>query len=186
MKGSALGTLVTLVALTACATAATEPTWHEPRVVPYGWIADYDYKSDLKQYLRHQYDSARLEGATAYMYLFTDSDWHCVRIRQMMRNELLVVAFGETRITMLNYDRIKWLYRQHAQAIFDPGIEAPIFVKISISGDLTEVIAYPELYLFHQGILKGPVTGSPRESERIMIKEFAESMRQFFLANSET
>lgn len=185
-KFNRAGILVTLAALTACATTATEPTWHEPRVVPRGWISDYDYQSGLKEYLRHQYNSARLEGATAYLYLYSDSDWHCARIRQMMRNELLVVAFSETRITMLNYDRIKWLHGQYPQAIVDPGVEASISVKRSMDGDLTEVIAYPEIYIFHQGNLRQPVTGSPRESERMIIKDYAEGMRQFFRANIES
>jgi len=172
-----------VVAITACATTPVEPKWGPPKIVPRGWIADYDYTSGLKLYLRRQYDSARLEGATAYIYIYTDLDPHCLRVREFVRDGQIAAAFRDVRITMLNYDRLRWLYPRSAGIAFDPGHHEPSIVKISMDGDLADTIIYPDYYLYH------PWRVLPRnmldQVKPLTLPQLVEKLQQFFQANNE-
>src|SRR5688572_30587111 len=133
-----VGCLLTLVFISACALTTPEPQWREPAVVPAGWAADYDHVSGLRQYLRGQHDRARWEGATAYLYIYDDSNEHCVNIRKLMERDMIAAAFRDARITMLSYRRLKWLYARTPSVAFDPGNIEGIIVKMTDDGGLSD------------------------------------------------
>ena len=177
-----VGCLVTFTLISACAATTTEPRWSGPAVVPAGWAADYDYVSALRQYLRGQHDRARLEGATAYVYIYRDSNKHCIGIRQLMERGMVAAAFHNVRITMLSYDRLKWLYPRRPSVAFDPGNEEAIFVKIAADGGLSDSIFYAHLYRYHPEALRDFGYSDPIQPT---LSEYAEALQKFFETSAE-
>jgi len=178
-----VGCLLTFTFISACAAITAEPQWSEPAVVPAGWAADYDHVSGLRQYLRGQHDRARLEGATAYLYIYDDSNEHCVNIRKLMEHDTIAAAFRDVRITMLSYRRLKWLYARTPSVAFDPGNIEGVIVKINDDGGLSDdAIFYAHLYLYHPDWLFDFGYSDPKQPTLI---EFAEGLQKFFVTNND-
>lgn len=177
-----VGCLLAFTFISACAAMTAEPEWNEPAVIPAGWVADYDYVSGLRQYLRGQHDRARLEGATAYVYIYSDPNEHCRRIRELMERDMVALAFQNVRITMLSYERLKWLYPRTPAVAFDPGNIEGIFVKIAADGGLSDAIFYAHLYLYHPHWLRDFGYSDPKQPT---LPEFAEALQKFFETNAE-
>jgi hypothetical protein len=147
-------------------------------------MADYDYTSNIWTYLRYQYNSAVVEGATAYIYIYSDRDPHCVRIRKMVAKGQISGAFEDVRVTMLNYNRLLRLYRTKGKSSvsFYPADWGPALVKIAKDGGLTDAVMYPDLYLFHTDRLVEP--GQP-EPPPLTPAALESKLRDFFQSNDE-
>ena len=148
-----------------------------------GWIADYDYVSGLRPYLRSQYVRARAEGATAYVYVYSDSSEHCLNIRRLIDREVVATAFHDVRVTMLSYERLKSLYLRAPRLAFDPGNVDALFVKIAADGTLSDAIFYAHLYLYHPEKLRNFGYSYPMQPT---LTEFADALQKYFEANAET
>jgi hypothetical protein len=176
------GGLLAFAFISACAAIRAEPQWSGPTVIPAGWAADYDYVSGLRQYLRGQHDRARLEGATAYVYIYMDLNEHCIGIRKSMQRGMVAAAFHDVRITMLNYDRLKWLYPRKPKVAFDPGNREAIFVKIAADGGLSDAIFDAHAYRYHPEWLRDFGYSDPIQPT---LSEYAEALQKFFETNAE-
>lgn len=103
-----------VLALGICLAAISSPgfaaTLVTPKIVPAGWIADYDYDSDVFVYLAKQYQQARQSDLTLYVYFYDDSESHCRAVRKTLRVDYVQDAFAGTQIVMLNMDRLQRLY----------------------------------------------------------------------------
>jgi hypothetical protein len=166
-------------ALTSCASMTPRPS--NPSVVPAGWVADYDFSRDIWGYLREQFNAAVVEGATAYIYIYSDRNPHCIRVRKMIARGQ-VAAFNDVRITLLSYDRLRRVFRDRADVSFDPGPVQPVIVKIASNGGLTTAHIYPDWYLYHPEWfmrlgLQVPEPMSPAALET--------ELKAFFRSNSE-
>lgn len=178
---------VTLLAgVAACATTTREPVWTAPAVIPEGWIHDFDYASSITKYLRGQYDSARLEGASAYIYVYSDSDEHCLATRRLMRKPAVAAALRDVRITMLNHDRLKWLHTRNKEAAFDPGDLEPYMAKLSINGVLPASLMYPDAFRYHPEMLDDPMDKLTGKPKRLTASRFAAELRKYFEAHNES
>lgn len=177
---------VTLLAgVAACSTISREPVWTRPAVIPEGWVYDFDYASSIAKYLHEQYLSARVEGASAYIYVYRDSDEHCLATRRLMRKPAVAAALRDVRITMLNYDRLKWLHTRNSEVAFDPGDLEPYMARISINGVLPDSLMYPDMFLFHPELVDDPKDWSTFPRRRITARIFAEELRKYFEAHKE-
>ncbi len=121
-----------------------------PDPVPNGWVTDYDYSTGLSDYLVAQYELARRQGQAAYAYIYRDASKHCKHIRELAGREPLQGAFDGVRVVMLD---IEQLYSDHQERNpdeeFTLGRWAPVILKVSSNGHLTEPVIYPDFYIFH-------------------------------------
>ena len=177
-----VGCLLTFTFISACAAIRAEPQWRGPAVIPAGWAVDYDYVSGLRRYLRGQHDRARLEGATAYVYIYSDRNEHCIRIRESIKRDMVAAAFHNVRVTMLSYERLKWLYPRRPKVAFDPGNIEGIFVKIGADGGLSDAIFYAHLYWYHPEELRDFGYSDPKQAT---LPEYAEALQKYFATNAE-
>ena len=177
-----VGLFATIVLLAACTTADVHRGPSRPAVVPAGWVADYDYESGIQRYLRQQYDSARLEGATAYVYLYSDAGTRCRTIRRSMKRERIAPLLRDVRVSMLDYWRLKDLYKTSQGVAFDPGDASGTFVKISMDGLLTDVMFHAGVFLYRPDLLYEYGYSEPRKPT---FEEFAEELKRFFTRNAE-
>jgi len=170
----------------ACVATSKEPIWSPAKVAPARWIQGFDYKTDLVAHLRGQYDSARLEGATAYVYFYSDSNSHCLGTRRMMSLPEVAPVLENVRMTLLNADRLRWLHDQGDENIVDPGKWLPIIAKIAADGTLESGIFLPDLALYHQDATKIHPTATlivRRDKERV--RRFVEELQHFFQLRNE-
>lgn len=144
--------LCAIAVMCSCTTAGTQHKPSHPSVVPDGWITDYDYDSGMRSYLRRQYDSARLEGATAYVYIYSDKNSYCRRLRRAMGDERISLVLRDARVSMLDFWRLKRTYAVSPENALDPGNFSATFVKISMDGDLTDEVFHMRVYMYLQDV----------------------------------
>lgn len=168
-----------LAALASCTAAMPRPS--KPDVQPSGWAADYDYSTNIWRYLRDQYNAAVVEGATAYLYIYSDRSGHCRSIRKMIARGR-INAFDDVRITMLNYDRLWRMHFDKPDTSFDPGPFAAAFVKIDRNGGLARDQFRADLYLYHPRYMKRLGLPEPAESTPAALEA---ELKAFFEAHDE-
>lgn len=177
--------MVTIAALAACATTDAESTWQQPAPLPTGWIHDYDYESSLSQYLRSQYDQARSEGSTAYVYFYSDNDRHCEGTRRVMNRSEVTPALQGVRIVMLNFKRLEAIQDNDMDVDSDTRIWLPAIVKISADGGWTQAIFLPDKYVYHGGRTQRTTYRLSGQLQAKRAIELASALKAFFAANNE-
>jgi len=169
------------IVLAGCTGAGIGQGPSKPAVVPAGWAADYDYASGIRSYLLQQYNSARLEGATAYVYIYLDADSMCKSRRTLMTSEHYSSALRHARVSMLSYWRLKSVHKKSPELAFDPGTVVGAFVKITKDGDLGPI--------FHaNGFWLGPYDRfkpSYSEPKHPTWEEYVQALQSYFAENAE-
>jgi hypothetical protein len=165
----------------ACTTADIRQKPSRPAVVPDGWDASYDYNSGIKPFLRQHYDSARLEGATAYVYIYSDASSRCRMLRRAMRDERISLQLRDVRITMLDYWRLRRTYEVSPGNAFDPGNASATFVKISMDGDLTDEMFHMGVYMYRQDLYYE----DGYSDDRPTLSDLAKELGRFLSRNAE-
>lgn len=179
--------LVATAATAACAATGKEPAWSPARLAPAGWAQDFDYRSDLATYLRVQYDRARQDGATAYVYFYSDSSSHCLGTRRVMSRPEVASALGNVTFTMLNADRLKWLHDQGVEGVMDPGEWVPVIARIAANGTLAQGIFLPDVPLYHTDPRKSRrVTMQTGRDGRLEVRRFVEELQKYLQSRNET
>jgi len=75
-----------------------------PKEVPDGWIADFSYDENLRDYLRRQSHLAERSGKQAFVFFFAEWCAPCVRIRNRASDADLSSLFERKHIVMINFD----------------------------------------------------------------------------------
>ena len=174
--------LATVLLATGCAPTVLQARVRQPAVVPAGWTAEYDYASGIHRYLRRQVDSAIVEGATAYIYMYNDSSERCRSLRRWMSRESVSPLFRDVRISMLDFWRLNDLHNRYPDVAFDPGITSGVFVKIASDGTLSDAMFYASLFLYSPHLLHD--FGYPG-LDRPTLRDLAVELQQFFAKNAE-
>ena len=174
--------LMLVLLTTGCASSALKPRIREPAVVPPGWTADYDYASGMSRYLRQQFNDAIVEGATAYVYIYSDRSERCRTLRRLMSRNFESPLFSEVRISMLDFGTLHELHKRYPEVAFDPGYSSGVFVKIASDGNLSAPMFYASLYLHAPHAL--PRFGYP-DPGRSTPRDFIAELRRFFAQNAD-
>ena len=177
-------TLVLALTLASCASSKEILREANPNIVPEGWIADYDGRYAINEYLSDQYQIATSSGLVAYVYFYSVTDDHCRHVRELMKHRHIKKAFARTRMIMLDFDRFQSLHKQNPEANINPGDWHPVITKISSDGHLTEKYIHPDIYLFHfnrihDDLLRRRVFKT-RHIQGLVEHEYAKRMREFF------
>lgn len=166
---------------TGCAPTVLQGRVRQPAIVPAGWTAEYDYASGIYPYLRQQVDSAIVEGATAYIYIYSDRSERCRSLRRLMDRDFVSPLFRDVRISMLDFWKLHDLYKSHPAVAFDPGISSGVFVKIASDGTLSDAMFYAALFWYKPHLLHDfgyPDLGRPT------LRGFATELQRFFAKNA--
>lgn len=161
-------------------------TQKSPKVIPDKWVADYDYESDMRSYLKAQYQSARDQGLTPYVYIYSDRYDHCRGLRVLMKRQIMRDALQGTYMVMLDHYELEKQY----QLAPDPSLSikpldiTPVILPISKQGTLKADIFRPDLYLNHpeqirEAGFKG-YTAARKWSGSLPMKVFAKRLRKYF------
>jgi len=151
-----------------------------PDVTPDGWVAE-EITIELSDYLRSQYAYARKKELISYVYIYSDRNDHCKRIRTLMKRDDMKGAFKGTYIVMINYSDLKKLSKNNTS--FGRNF-TPIIAKISQNGTISRKSIAPELYLYY------PLKTGVRELKKYSIVNkwlgpvptsvFAKQLKKFF------
>lgn len=174
--------VATVLLTTGCAPTVLQGRVRHPAVVPAGWTAEYDYASGIRRYLRQQFNSAIVEGATAYIYIYSDRSERCRSLRRFMNRESVAPLFRDVRISMLDIWKLYDLHEKYPHAAFDPGDRSAVFVKIASDGTLSDQMFYAGLYFYNPYLLEDH--GYP-DLAQPSLGDLAAELQRFFAKNSE-
>lgn len=113
-----------------------KPSLAPPEIVPEGWVFDFDYKSDLFQYLMRKHQAAALAGKNTYVYLFADWNQACKTFRETADNRDYKKLFANEQIIMIEYVYLKRKYRTQLKQL-------PVFLLVHENGSLGPESARP-------------------------------------------
>ncbi len=125
---------------------------HKPRVAPDGWVHDFAYDSDqsIGDYLLAQYQIARSQQLTAYVYIYDDRDRHCRVVRTLMKRERVANAYKGSYMIMLNAKKLKTYYKKIEKKKFGGFQWTPLISKLGAHGGVTSDTTFPDFNLFHE------------------------------------
>lgn len=103
------------------------PRLEPPEIVPSGWLHDFDYQTDLVQYLQHKYQNAAAGGRTTYVYLYADWDEACKSFRKSAGGKDYQKLFASNQIVMVEYVYVKRKFGARFKKL-------PVFVKVHPTG----------------------------------------------------
>lgn len=159
-----------------------------PKVVPENWAINYDYQTDIRVYLKSQYNQASENGLVPYIYIYSDLDPHCKGVRNIMRFDSVKSAFTDTHMIMLNRAALIKLYQNDSQQNIKLPDWYPIVMKVSESGGLTGKPILPDLYLYHPELTGeksfNRYTIARKWSGTVPKGVYAKRMKQYFDENN--
>lgn len=88
-----------------------KPNLAPPEIIPEGWVYDFDYRSDLFEYLMRKQQAGALAGKNTYVYLYADWNEACKTFRTSADKRDYKKLFSNEQIIMLEYVYLKRKYR---------------------------------------------------------------------------
>lgn len=173
--------LVAVILTAGCSGTQLQARVLRPAIVPDGWTADYDYASGMQPYLRRQVDNAIVEGATAYIYIYSDRSESCRSLRRLMSRDYETPLFRDVRVSMLDFWKLHASRKKYPGVAFDPGDWSGVFVKITSDGTFSEAMFYARMYLHSPYVL--PDYGY-EDPGRPTPRDFIAALRRFFADNA--
>ncbi len=169
---------------------SAEADAQQPKVVPEGWAAQYDFESRIVDYLKAEHDYAKDRGKTAYIYVYKDGDPHCESIRRFMKRKSVKKAYKGTHMVMLDIDELLRVYKANPKSNFEPPNWYPAIVKISELGKPTSAAIFPDVIVFHpessQIESHGDATTAAGVFNQSSKRRYVRAMKKFFNENNYT
>jgi thiol-disulfide isomerase/thioredoxin len=98
-----------------------------PEVTPNGWFNDYDYQSNLGEYLDAKYQHSLGTGKNVYIYLYADWYEPCKAFRKSINSEDYAELFLNNEIIMVDYAFFNWEFETQIEKL-------PLFIKVNDNG----------------------------------------------------
>ncbi|MDX1460601.1 MAG: hypothetical protein R3348_06040 [Xanthomonadales bacterium] len=100
-----------------------------PDIAPAGWIHDFDYQSDLKDYLQAKHALGVSEGKETFVYLYADWLQSCRAFREQAGRGDYAKLLASQQILLLDYNYFRELSNSRLS-------DLPIFIKAHAHGTL--------------------------------------------------
>ena len=107
-----------------------------PEIIPDGWIADYDYQSNLGAYLNLKHQQASAAGKNIYVYVYADWKEACKAFRKSLQGEDSGELFNNNEVLMLEYN---FFARQFSTSFKN----LPIIIRLHEKGGLGPESLHP-------------------------------------------
>ncbi|MBT8062536.1 MAG: hypothetical protein HKO64_11335 [Xanthomonadales bacterium] len=107
-----------------------------PDMVPQGWLADFDYQSDLNAYLQSKVQAAASDGKETYVYLYADWLEACREFRKTADRKDYAKLFASSQIILLDYSYFRNKFNTQLSNL-------PIFIKAHAQGSLGPEVHRP-------------------------------------------
>ena len=127
---------------------------YSPKIVPDGWVDDFDYQSSPEQYLQQQYQKGEKDGKQVYVYFYSDHSLHCRKIRRLMKDQRVRDTFLGAHIVMLDYFKYSDLVKATTQEETEDWHWHPSIIQVKQTGKLSKNIIFPDIHLHHRNLLK--------------------------------
>lgn len=182
--------LVSSIVLFVCFASSTSAKVYSPKVVPEGWVDDFDYKGNVNEYLKAEVERAQESNLSLYAYVFSDRSVHCRKVRKLLTNNLVKEAFENTRVVMLDYYQLLKVSDAKAAQQARNYHWQPMIIRIDSHGSLTQDVLYPGTHLFHYdpGVSASgrKLSFSVKESSYKRIWPFIKALRSYFALAANT
>lgn len=146
---------IILLALTLSFVAHASAKEYSPRIVPKGWVDDYEFKRPLKSYLKEKYAKAKSLGKDAYVYIYSEKSINCRKVRKLMKRDKVKEAFSPAYMVMLDYSHLERNLDSSIKIDARKGSWQSIIINVNEDGTLGDHRAYPVLHLLYRDQLKG-------------------------------
>ncbi len=170
--------------LFACFSSSTSAKVYSPKVVPEGWVDDFDYKGNVNEYLKAEVERAQESNLSLYVYVFSDRSVHCRKVRKLLSNNLVKEAFEHSRVVMLDYYQLIKVSDAKAAQLARNYHWQPMIIRVDSHGSLTQDVLYPGKHLFHydRGVSASgrKLSFSVKESSYKRIWPFIKALRSYF------
>jgi hypothetical protein len=135
--------LITLLILGASACShqfVQEPERYQPKLVPEGWYADFDYQSPLPVYLANKVDLANRESKVLFLFLFGDTSTD--RILKGMGDPKMAALFEEKMVVMVHSQWLRDLFLDGEIPRPNIAAAAPVFIPLDSNGEMAGPILF--------------------------------------------